>query len=556
MAPFFEFLGRLHPALVHLPIGFTAAAVLLELRAMLTGRMGAPRFLVGLAAGAALAAAGAGWLLHLEEGYDTEAVLDHRNSALAAGGVLVLAFGAQCANKNLAYRVLLFLAGGLIGLTGHLGGSITHGDGYLFEPFEDEAGESSTIASAPLDDAGASSTSDATVHAANPEPALDPVSPASSGPSYALQVAPIFAARCTSCHGEKKRKGGLRLDSRQGIELGGVDGKVLVAGDAAGSEIVRRLRLPLDDDDHMPPDGKPQPSPEQIALLEQWSGAGAPFDADAPPRAASEAPTDPQTSDAESETDAASEARATQPADGPPAAALALLRQSLVHAELLGQRETRLWIDFAGAGRSADDALAQRLLEPLLPWIGELSLARTSIGNATLALAFRAEQLERLDLRATSVDDAGFAHLRGHARLRELVLVKTRVGDASLDVLRSLPSLSKLYAWQSALTPDAIATLRAERPELTIEAGDTPPAAAREIESVVQLGQPAPPPADVPVATPVKKPINDRCPVSGTPVDPAHVLEFEGRIIGFCCPNCPKQFAADPKAFLAKLPPP
>ena len=47
-------------------------------------------------------------------------------------------------------------------------------------------------------------------------------------------------------------------------------------GDANASLITKRLQLPPEDEDHMPPEGKPQPSPEEIAFLQWWINAGAP----------------------------------------------------------------------------------------------------------------------------------------------------------------------------------------------------------------------------------------------------------------------------------------
>ena len=44
------------------------------------------------------------------------------------------------------------------------------------------------------------------------------------------------------------------------------------------------------------------------------------------------------------------------------------------------------------------------------------------------------------------------------------------------------------------------------------------------------------------------------CPVSGKPIDPKHMVEYEGKKVYFCCPNCPAAFNADPKKFLEKLP--
>ena len=59
---------------------------------------------------------------------------------------------------------------------------------------------------------------------------------------------------------------------------GGKDGPVLVAGKAVDSPMIYRLLLPLDDDDHMPPQGKPQPTLAEIAALQWWIDCGAPGD--------------------------------------------------------------------------------------------------------------------------------------------------------------------------------------------------------------------------------------------------------------------------------------
>jgi len=48
-----------------------------------------------------------------------------------------------------------------------------------------------------------------------------------------------------------------------------------VAGKSAESELMRRARLPLEDDDHMPPEGKPQPTSDELAVLAWWIDAGA-----------------------------------------------------------------------------------------------------------------------------------------------------------------------------------------------------------------------------------------------------------------------------------------
>src|ERR1035437_5553457 len=66
---------------------------------------------------------------------------------------------------------------------------------------------------------------------------------------------------------------------RPGCRLkGGKNGPALIAGKAFNSPIIQRLLLPLNDDDHMPPDSKPQPPLAEIAALQWWIDPGAPAD--------------------------------------------------------------------------------------------------------------------------------------------------------------------------------------------------------------------------------------------------------------------------------------
>ncbi len=45
-----------------------------------------------------------------------------------------------------------------------------------------------------------------------------------------------------------------------------------------------------------------------------------------------------------------------------------------------------------------------------------------------------------------------------------------------------------------------------------------------------------------------------KCPVSGKPINAEHTVEYEGKNVYFCCPNCPGAFEANPAKFMAKLP--
>lgn len=84
------------------------------------------------------------------------------------------------------------------------------------------------------------------------------------------KVHPILEARCFSCHGEKKQKGGLRLDSLQATLTGGDSGPAAVTGNAGKSLLVQAVKRI--GDVQMPPK-EPMPA-EEIAVLEKWVATG------------------------------------------------------------------------------------------------------------------------------------------------------------------------------------------------------------------------------------------------------------------------------------------
>lgn len=360
---------------------------------------------------------------------------------------------------------------------------------------------------------------------------------------YDARIAPILAQRCTSCHGAEKHKGQLALHTPEAIEAGSESGPVIVPGMPEQSELVKRLKLPLAHEDHMPPKDRPQPSAQEIATIERWIARGASFSAEAEP-------------DAQPSPEPATRpAPRLAPADPK---ALAALERALVHVEKLDPADGRLLVDFsANAPRYGDEELAA-LLAPVAPAVADLNLARTHAGRKTLALARGMAELARLDLRGSSVGDAELALLSGHARLEELILARTKLTGASLATLRSLPGLKRLFAWDCGLAPNELAALRAERPALVLDAGDRPDSVALEVEPAPQFTRLAPEPkaAGAPTPAPIEalKPVNSCCPVTGAPLDPRYSIVFEGRVIGFCCSKCPAQFWADPERFRSKLP--
>ncbi|MEK6261257.1 MAG: DUF1549 domain-containing protein [Planctomycetota bacterium] len=91
--------------------------------------------------------------------------------------------------------------------------------------------------------------------------------------SFERDIRPILSSHCVACHGANKQKGELRLDAKSFALRGGESGPVIVAGKSGESLLWQRVSS-TNDDERMPPDGKPLTS-EQLAALKAWIDAGA-----------------------------------------------------------------------------------------------------------------------------------------------------------------------------------------------------------------------------------------------------------------------------------------
>ncbi len=92
---------------------------------------------------------------------------------------------------------------------------------------------------------------------------------------FEKKIAPILSDNCFKCHSQaEKIKGGLALDSREGMQKGGDDGAVIVPGDPAKSILLQRVQS-KDPDEKMPPK-EAALSTAQVADLTAWIKMGAP----------------------------------------------------------------------------------------------------------------------------------------------------------------------------------------------------------------------------------------------------------------------------------------
>lgn len=151
------------------------------------------------------------------------------------GGIGASAF-AGLASLLLSQSFTLRLAGqvvaiGVMGFAAHVGGELVHEEGFPFK-------------------------ANKTASPRPGKPAPD-VEPGAKRDDYAQVIAPILEAHCVECHGAKKVKGKLRMDSLEALKKGGSEGAAFVAGDLKQSLMHVRVTLDPSDDEFMPTEGNP-----------------------------------------------------------------------------------------------------------------------------------------------------------------------------------------------------------------------------------------------------------------------------------------------------------
>lgn len=301
---------------------------------------------------------------------------------------------------------------------------------------------------------------------------------------FKADVAPIFEQKCIGCHGPDKQKGKLRLDTLENVLKGGKGGPALKAGDPDASELVKRVELPKDNDDHMPTEGDPL-TKEQITVLREWIKAGAAWPEGVTLTAKN---TKPAPSG-----DGAPSAGAGQPKapTGPPPPplpelpkdfvpsaaetnAIATIGKSGVDVRLIAMNGPWREANFRLAGTNISDSTIAPLKD--VASLLELNLAMTKVTDGGLAAIERLGYLQNLQLQLTAISDGAATHIRKLTNLVTLNLYGTLVTDASLMAIKDLGHLRSLYLWQSKVTADGVKQLKEARPGLYVNTGWEPPA--------------------------------------------------------------------------------
>lgn len=456
------FLGRFHLLLLHFPVALILLLVGLELwtwfKLQLDNSL-LKRVLWGLALLTASSTIFAGYLLYQTGDYQGPLVRQHLWGGVGSGLLLLLTYSWRsravairyAANATASfwaksiYPLLLTATGGLVIYTSHLGGSLTHGPGFLSE-------YAPTLATTQLQQ-----------------------KPVEELLLFEDILLPIFASRCQSCHNAYKTKGDFLMTSLAGLQAGGKSGKAsLVPGKVKESELYHRVTLPLSDEERMPPQQKKGLSEDELALLRWWIEEGAQEDMQwgvGPPGFDGSA-----LADRFLPTFYQQQKRQFRHAQE-----LAALTEKL---EKLGTKwgihirpdETKNGF-FTVAQTIPPAPVYDETLMALRPYahlFTKISLPGSEITDDGLFALSQMQALEALYLPKTCLTGKGLAYLKELPQLQIINLSYSFVSDEGALHLLALPALEKVYLFGTSVSPAVWEALEKFKPQLSLLAEEGP----------------------------------------------------------------------------------
>ncbi|HET6993838.1 MAG TPA: hypothetical protein VFI06_02595, partial [Chitinophagaceae bacterium] len=236
------------------------------------------------------------------------------------------------------------------------------------------------------------------------------------------------------------------------------------------SEMIRRLLLPVDNEDHMPPKEKPQPTENQITLLHWWINNGADFskkvkELEQPPKIKPVLLALQQAPEAKKDFTAVP----AIPVEKADAGTLEKLKAKGIVVLPVAQNSNYLSANFVTHTNIGNEELPLLLsLKKQLIW---LKMSYSNLGDSQTTVIGELKNLTRLSLDHTNITDAGINSLKTLPDLQYLNLVATKVTAQGILQLKDLKNLQSLFLYQTPVKKEDWVALRAAFPKTQIDSG-------------------------------------------------------------------------------------
>ncbi len=431
----FTFLGRMHPLIIHLPIGFLLLAILFDAISYQKKfgylRQAVPfTLLIGFFS--AVTACVFGYMLSLTGDYDNQILNNH----LISGICLTLFAGILYAFTTPHFRKFLTISRPLfsglsvatfilVSYTGHQGASLTHGNDYIsLETLTHQQREKP----------------------ANIEEAM----------LFEDVVQPILEKRCFQCHRADKKKGKLSMENLALMLKGGKHGPSVVPGSLDESELFKRITLDPSHEDFMPTDGKTPLTKSETEIIRWWIEKGMASEGE-------------KLSIIKDHEEIISLASSTLGLSGPASeetAGLAFekinvnipdltdfapidnLRKKGLVIRVMLQKPVMLDVTLPSrSGKKMSDI--QDDLTPIAKNIIWLNISNNGFTEKDLIILKDMSNLEKVRLEKNPISDGITAHLEGLQFLVAVNLNETKLTNAGLNRLQQNPAIKRIYTWKT-----------------------------------------------------------------------------------------------------------
>ena len=445
-----ELVARFHPLVLHFPIVAILLVALLELGdfiKLVQLNNGVRGILILVGSLTAIVAILTGFLLYQSGGYSGELVSWHFYGGVLSGIlILITAIAFLYFFRNRKYRkhylacvVTTVMA---VSITSHMGGSLTHGEDFLTEPIE-----------------RFQALKEANIKTKEEMVLFDDV------------VMAFIDVKCRSCHNQNKMKGDYDMTSYDQLMAGGESqSRAVIAGAPDASELVKRVLLPADHEDRMPPKGKTPLSDLEIEILTGWINQGA-----LPNQKVGEIQDSLLLENVEAYL---------------PELTAHLVKQHQTEQEL-EKIEEKLkviaseiglevkWYE-SEEGREPFFSLSMtfppshitdeslKKLSPYYAYFRKVSIVGSEVSDDGLYLVSKMKNLKELYLQKTKVSSDGLGYLTKLSELEILNLSYTKIDDPGIIQLSTFPSLSKVYLLGNDLSDQVVQAMKKANPKVQL----------------------------------------------------------------------------------------
>ena len=444
-----DFLGSLHPLIVHLPIGIVLLTIAIDV--FMRNKNNSVQRVITMgwffSFFSGLLAALFGWFLG-DNGYYFESQIDiHKWSGIAFVSICFIIWLLRYINFRFTKsfnRSVNLTSIILLTITGHFGGEMTHGQNYLFEnlPYTQKK-----ISVTTLSETKRSNNDSLFV--------------------YEDLIHPVLEEKCIACHNQNLASGGLNMSSIETMIKGGNSGAGIQNGNPFKSLIYKRVSFPHDHPKFMPPTGVPL-SYDQIATLEWWIDNGA--EKQMPVTLTRNDPKTLRLMELQYGLDLREKTfLETLTLSSPSKEDLKSIEGEEYIWRFLNPEQSFLDLKFTKKKIEINDLLKVQSIKNNITW---LNLADCMLNDNHLSYISNFPNLTRLKIQNNPlVTNKGIEALQKLEHLTELNLYGTRVSNNTLITLGQMKSLKKLFVWNTRITDKDIADFKALHPDVEVIAG-------------------------------------------------------------------------------------